>query len=329
MKALVTGATGFIGSHVADQLHEKGYEVRCTIRKTSNLRWLKEKPYELVESSLSDPESLEKAVEGVDYIVHIAGLTAARDYEGFLKGNRDGTKNLVDAALKKAPDIKRFLFMSSQTVAGPSPSLEEPVTEEMPDRPLTAYAKSKIAAEKEVLKAADKMPITIARPPAVYGPRDTAIFPVFQAVNGGIGTLIGMQPKYLSLIHGIDLARGTVECLESEKAEGELYYISSEEFYTWNQLIDLIQKATGRKLVIRLKLPHFLVLGAAGMSEFFGRFQKKPPVFNYEKGVDFIQNYWTCSVEKAKNDFGWRQKISIEEGIENTVQWYKYHGWMK
>jgi nucleoside-diphosphate-sugar epimerase len=329
MKALVTGATGFIGSHTADQLHEKGYEVRCTIRKTSNLRWLRNKPYELAEASLSDPESLEKAVEGVDYIIHIAGLTAAKDYNEFLRGNRDGTANLINAALKKAPNLKRFLYMSSQTCAGPSQSHDHPVTEDMPDHPLTAYAKSKIAAEEKVWKAADKMPVTIVRPPAVYGPRDTAIFPVFQAVNGGIGTLIGMKPKYVSLIHGQDLARGTIECLESDNTVNEMYYISSEDFYTWNQLIDLMQKAAGRKSVLRLKLPHFIVLAAAGMSQFFGRFQKKPPVFNYEKGIDFIQSYWTCSVEKAKKDFGWQQKISIEEGIENAVRWYKDQGWMK
>ncbi|MFP4528457.1 MAG: NAD-dependent epimerase/dehydratase family protein [Candidatus Kapaibacterium sp.] len=329
MKALVTGATGFIGSHVADQLLGRGYEVRCTIRKTSSLRWLKDKPIELVEASLSDKASLIKAVEGVDYIVHIAGLTAARNYEEFLLGNRDCTRNLVEAATEAAPGLKRFLFMSSQTVAGPSPAFDRPVTEDQPARPLTAYAKSKLAAEEEVRKASGRIPITIVRPPAVYGPRDTAIYPVFQAVNRGVGTLIGMKPKYVSLIHGADLARGTIDCLESDKTVGEMYYISSEQFYTWPQLIGWMQQAAGAKVVVKLKLPHFLVLAAAGMSEFFGRFQKKPPVFNYEKGIDFIQSFWTCSVGKARRDFGWQQKISAEEGIHDTVGWYKEQGWMK
>ncbi len=328
MKALVTGATGFVGSHVADKLLEKGYEVRCIARKSSNLRWLENKNIEIVTASLDDKSSLEKAVEGVDYVYHIAGLTFARNYEEFLKGNRDATKNLLEVVHKKAPNIKRFLFVSSQTVVGPSKSLDNPIDETTPRNPITSYGKSKKAAEDEVLNYQGKLPFTIVRAPAVYGPRDTAIFDIFRAAKAGIGTMVGFNKKYISLIHSDDLSRGIIQATESEKAINQIYFISSEEFYNWKQLIDVIAKTMDKKFILKIRLPHWLVLSVAALSEFFGKFSKKPPVFNYEKGIDFIQDYWTCSTQKAVEELGYKQMMSLEAGMKNTVEWYKANKWL-
>lgn len=328
VKALVTGATGFIGSHVADKLLAKGIEVRCIARKTSNLRWLKDKPIEIIEASLTDPQSLLKAVEDVDYIYHIGGLTAAKDYDEFLKGNRDATKYLIEAASIHAPNLKRFLFVSSQTAVGPSPSFDKPIDENTVRNPITSYGKSKKEAEDEVMKFKGKIPFTIVRAPAVYGPRDTAIYDIFKAAKSGVGVLIGFKPKYVSLIHSDDLSRGIIQAAESENSIDQTYFISSEEFYTWNRVMPVIQKALGKSFMLKLKLPHFLILSLAGLSEFFGKFSSKPPVFNYEKGIDFIQNYWTCSTEKAKKDFGYKQEMTLEEGMQDTVNWYKQNGWL-
>src|SRR5210317_1435229 len=147
MKVLVTGATGFLGSHIADILKERGHEVVCIVRKTSNLRWVENKGYKLVEASLSDIHTLEKIVEGIDIIIHSAGLTAAKSMEDFVRANLNGTKNLYEAARKHAPHLKRFLHVSSQTAVGPSKSLEEISTEESEMNPLTSYGKSKKMAE--------------------------------------------------------------------------------------------------------------------------------------------------------------------------------------
>lgn len=328
MKVLVTGATGFIGSHVADKLLAKGYDVRCIARKTSNLRWLDGKNFEIVEASLDNPESLIKAVEGVDYVYHVAGLTFARNYEEFLKGNRDATANLISVVEKHAPNIKRFLFVSSQTVAGPAKSLYEPVDETTPRNPITSYGRSKKEAEDVVLSYKDKIPFTIVRAPAVYGPRDTAIYDIFRTVKMGLGTMVGFRDKYISLIHSEDLSRGIIEAAESEKTKDEIYFVSSEEFYTWKQLINIIAEKMNKKFVLKIRLPHFIVLTVAAISEFLGKFSDKPPVFNYEKGIDFIQDYWICSTEKAKRDFGYRQMMSIEDGMQNTIEWYKQNKWL-
>jgi nucleoside-diphosphate-sugar epimerase len=328
MIAFVTGATGFVGSFVAEELLRRGYTVRCLTRPTSSLQWLKGLPVERATGSLADEASLVKAVEGADVVVHIAGLTAARNREEFFQGNHIGTKNLLNATLQAAPNLKRFLNLSSLTVCGPAPSLDRPVLESDPCRPLTAYGESKKAAEDEVNALQDKLPVTIVRAPAVYGQRDTAIFDYFKTVSRGLSALIGFDDKRLSLIHAEDLARGVVDAVESPKAIGETYFIADEPFYSWPQITDVTVRALGKKGVLTLRLPHAVVMGVAGVSEFFGKFSSKPPVFNYEKGLDFIQSYWIGSVEKAKRDFGYTSQIGLEAGISKTIQWYQEQKWL-
>ena len=149
MVVFITGATGFVGSFVAEECLRRGYTVRCLTRATSSLQWLEGLPVERAVGSLADTASLEKAVAGADIIIHIAGLTAARNREEFFQGNHIGTKNLLEAALKAAPNLKRFLHLSSLTVCGPAESLRRPTLESDPCKPLTAYGESKKAAEDE------------------------------------------------------------------------------------------------------------------------------------------------------------------------------------
>ncbi|GBD06385.1 3 beta-hydroxysteroid dehydrogenase/Delta 5--_4-isomerase [bacterium HR21] len=328
MTVLVTGATGFIGSHLVDALLERGLPVRCIVRRQSNRRWLEGKPVELVEASLTEPDSLPRAVAGVEVVYHVAGLIAARSFEEFLRGNRDATANLITALLRHAPNLRRFVFLSSLAAVGPAASLAEPVTEETPPHPLTAYGKSKRAAEEVVLSAAAELPVTIVRPPAVYGPRDAATLPFFRSVRFGIAPLIGFRTKYLSLIHVRDLVHGILLAAEAECAVGRTYFISSEEFYTWEQLVEAAREALGRRRVVRLRVPHALVMGLATVAEVAGWVSRRPPVFDFEKGRDIIQPYWICSTERARTELGYRQRIGLAEGMFETVCWYREHGWL-
>lgn len=328
MKAFITGATGFIGSHVAEKLVARNIEVRCLARKTSDLKWLKGLPVELVEGSLSSADSLLKAVEGCDIVYHIAGLTAARSEEEFLRGNRDGTRNLVDAVLKAAPGIQRFVHVSSLAAVGPATALSAPADEKTPLHPITAYGRSKAAAEEVVMSVRDRLPITIVRPPAVYGERDSAILTFFQSVAKGLVPLIGFSEKHVSLVHSDDLSRGIVEAGLSANTVGKSYFVSSDEYYTWTQIGKVTAEVMGLRSPLTIKLPHALVMGIAGISGFFGRFSAKPPVLDYEKGLDIIQDYWVCSTEAAHRDFGYRQQVSLRDGIRRTVEWYKQQGWL-
>lgn len=327
MKVLLTGATGFIGSHVAEILVGKGYDVYCLTRKTSSMQWLTSPHIRTVEGSLGSEESLYKAVADAGMVFHIAGLTSARNRTEFFQGNQGGTRNLLNAVLKTAPNLEHFVHVSSLAAVGPAVSLHQPVDETTPYHPITAYGESKKAAEEEVLAERSRLPVTIVRPPAVYGPRDTAILTFFQTVNRGIAPLIGFADKHVSLIHSADLARGIVMAGESERSIGESYFISSNRFYTWSEVSRVTGTALNKRL-LTLKLPHGLVKAIAGMSGFLGRFASKPPVLNYEKGLDMIQPYWICSHEKAERDFGYRQEVSIEDGVADTVDWYIKQGWL-
>lgn len=328
MKILVTGATGFIGSHLVDYLIELGYDVKATIRKTSNLQWLKDKNIELVETNLNSLEDTSKAVRDVDYIYHIAGLVAAKNYREFLKANRDATETLLKACEIANPHLQRFVLVSSQTVAGPSSSLENPQTEDDIPTPITSYGKSKLEGEKVAISFMDKLPITIVRPPAVYGPRDTAIKDIFKLANKGIAPLVGLDDKFVSLIYIKDLIQGIVLAGESNISEGQIYFITSHQFYSWNEIMDTMKIALNKKRLLKIRIPNTLVLAIAGISDLFGRFSDKPPVFDYEKGIDFVQKYWICSPEKARRDLDFVSEISLEDGLTETAEWYKFMNWI-
>ncbi len=328
MLALVTGATGFIGSHLADILLEKGYDVRCLVRKTSSLQWLEGKNVTRVEGSLDKPETLIEAVRDADIIFHVAGLTSARNAEEFMRGNRDATRNILQIAERYAPNIQRFAHVSSQAVCGPASSPQNPTTEEMPCLPITTYGKTKLAAEEVVHSFASKLPITIVRPPAVYGQRDTAVLTVFQTVAKGIVPLIGFDKKLVSFAHGLDVARGVIESAESKNTIGQTYFVSSDEFYTWEQINEVIMQALGKSFAFNIRLPHSLVFAIAGVVGAFGKLSSKPPVLNYEKGRDITRSFWICSTAKAHRDFGYQQKISLEDGIRQTIDWYKFNKWL-
>jgi dihydroflavonol-4-reductase len=328
VKALVTGGTGFIGSHLVDELLTRNYSVVCTYRKTSDLRWLLNKKVELIETDLSDIDSIKNAIDGVDIIFHVAGSVRALDYQGFLQGNLAPTKNIIDAVLTSKIELKRFVYVSSQTVAGPAPSPDAPLDENTICNPITDYAKSKKAAEDFVIQNKDELPITIIRPPGVFGPRDTAIFSLFKIISLRVAPHFGFTEKYVSLINGMDLSRGIAMSAVSEKTIGEIYYLAYDEYFSYSELFSYVRKALGQRKTLDIKLPESLVLTVGYITEFFGRITKSPPVFNYDKAKDFIQEYWICKSDKAKRDFGFEAKIGMEEAIKKTVNWYIKQGWI-
>ncbi len=328
MKVLVTGATGFVGSFVVDELLKQGAEVAYIARASSNHRWMKDKPVQLYEGSLFDPRSLQKAVESVDIIVHVAGQISGKNEEDFYRGNVLVTRNLLDAVRTYRPSLERFVHISSQAVCGPSESADSPVTEETTPRPITAYGRTKLKAEETVLSLKDELPISIVRPPVVYGPRDEATLSFFRLVHRGIAPLIGFDEKYVSMIHARDLAIGIVRVATNPVAIGQTYFITSAEHYGWQQIANVAAAVLGRRKLIRLHIPHPVVVAIAATVGGLGRFAKKPPVVDMDKGRDFTQKYWTSSGEKARRELGFKPEISLNEGILETITWYKEHKWL-
>jgi nucleoside-diphosphate-sugar epimerase len=324
--AVVTGANGFVGSHLIDNLLNKGWKVRCIVRKSSNLKWLDKKNIEIYDCGLFDKDGLRKALKDANYIFHVAGVVKSKTKEGYFTGNVETTRNLLDVALENTSSIKKFLVVSSQTVTGPS-TKDKPVDEKSVCNPITTYGRSKLEEENLVLTYKDKLPITICRAPAVYGERDTEIFIYFQTFNKGLTTTIGFNKKELSLIHAIDLVEGFYLAAISEKSNGQIYFISSEKFYTWEEINSITSKVLNKKPII-IKVPHFLVYTIAAIAQFFAMFSGKPATLNIEKAKDITQQFWTCDTSKAIKDLGYRQKITIEEGIKRTCAWYKDMKWI-
>ncbi|GMR25556.1 MAG: NAD(P)-dependent oxidoreductase [Ignavibacteria bacterium] len=324
--AVVTGSNGFVGSHLVDLLLEKDFSVRCIVRESSNLKWLEGKDVEIYKCGLFDKEGLATALKDADYIYHVAGVVKSKTKEGYYTGNVETTRNLLEVARENSSNLKRFLIVSSQTVSGPSFD-GKPVNEESDYRPLTTYGKSKYEEEKLTLSYSDKLPITICRAPAVYGERDTEIFIYFQNFAKGITTKIGFDKKILSLIHVDDLVDGFYKASMSEKAKGEIYFISSEKFYSWDEINSITSKVLNKK-VIKILVPHTVVYMIAAIAQFFSLFSSKAATLNLEKAKDLVQHAWICDTSKAMRDFDYRQNISIEEGIKRTCEWYKEMGWI-
>jgi nucleoside-diphosphate-sugar epimerase len=324
--AVVTGASGFVGSHLADFLLSKNFEVRCVVRNSSSLRWLEGKDFKIFDCGLFDKKGLREAFNGANYIFHVAGVVKAKNEEGYFKGNVEATKILLEVAEEMKESIKKFLVVSSQTVSGPSLD-GQPVNEETECNPLTTYARSKLKQEQVVLGYKDIIPVTICRGPAIYGERDTEIFIYFQVFNRGLTTMIGFDKKELSLLHVADLVEGLYLAAISGKSNGEIYFISSEKFYTWDEVGDITSKVLNKK-AIRIRIPHFVVFIVAAFAQFFAMFSSKPATLNIEKAKDLTQRFWICDTSKAVKDLGYRQKVSVEEGIKRTCEWYKEMKWI-
>lgn len=324
--AVITGGTGFVGSHLVDLLLSKGYEVWCIVRKSSNTKWLNGKNVKLLDCGLNDKNELLKVIKDVDYIFHVAGVVKSKTKEGYFLGNVETTKNLLETVIENKINLKRFVVVGSLTATGPS--LDGiPVNEQSPCNPITTYGKSKLEEEKLALSYKERIPITICRAPAVYGQRDTEIFIYFKSFSKGLTTLIGFDEKKLSLIHVIDLVEGIHQSALSEKSIGEVYFISSEEFYTWEQINNITARIFNKKPFV-IRIPHFVVYLISAVAQFFSYFSSKAATLNIEKAKDLTQKYWICDTSKAKEHFNYKQKVSIEEGITQTIKWYKEQGWI-
>lgn len=326
MIAVVTGGTGFVGSHLVDLLLLKGYEVRCIVRKTSDLKYLNGKDVKIFDCGLYDKEALEEILKDTDYLYHVAGVVRSKTKAGFFKGNVDTTKTLLEVIAKVNPGIKRVVIVSSLTACGPSLN-GKPCDEETIPNPITTYGKSKLAEEELAKGFMDKISITICRAPAIYGEREADIYAMFKGVKQGVMTLVGFNEKTLSLIHGRDFVQGIYKAANSEKSIGQIYFISSEEIYNWDTVSTAMEKAVGKK-ALRIKIPHFIIYIIGGISHFFNYFSSKPATFNLEKAKDFVQTNWTCDTSKAKRDFEYSQEISLDEGMKSTVEWYRDNNWL-
>jgi len=320
MNALVTGATGFIGSHLCEELARRGHKVTCLIREKSNLKWIENIDLKIITGDCEKIESLYDAVDGVDYVFHLAGLTKACSEDEFFCANVLGTENLIKAVAEKNPELKRFIFISSLAAVGPSKN-GSPLKEEADPQPVSSYGKSKLEAENAVLKYKQSIPVTILRPSAVYGPRDRDLFVFFKILKKGIFPDWGKC--YYSLLYVDDLIQGIILAAENKKAEGEIYFLSDSKFYTNEEIMKAISSAFGIKAV-RLRVPKCIMPFFAYIGERINR----QGIINRDKMSELSHSHWICDTTKAREDLGFMPKVSIKEGMKWTADWYRIHRWL-
>lgn len=327
MKAFITGATGFVGSHLADKLKASGFEVMCLKRKTSSTKWLDGKGFEYIEGDLFSNDALEKAIEKTDYVFHVAGIVKSVNKEGFYKGNHEATKNLLEITKKVNPGIKKFVHISSQAACGPAIGIDS-VDERTIPNPITTYGISKLKAEEEVNRFSSDFPVTIVRPPAVYGPRDTEIFIYFQTFSKGLNSVIGFDKKYLSLVYVEDLVDGIMLSAQNDAANGQTYFVCMDEPYNWDEIGAVTSKILGKK-AFKVKVPHSVVYTVGYIAETIASLSGKAATLNVEKCKDITQLRWVCSNAKAKSELGFKAKYTLEESFMKTINWYKEMKWIQ
>ena len=321
-RVLVTGASGFIGSHLAEALLKRGYEVWALVRRGSRRRWLPE-GVKVWEGSLNEVPSLPPDLH---HLFHLAGLTRARRPREFFIVNAEGTRRLL-LVLKEGGGIGgRFIYLSSLAAAGPCrPDL--PRREDDPPQPVSPYGRSKLEGERHVLEFKDAFSVTILRPSAVYGPRDDYMWEYFRTVAKGVFPVLGGKERWISLCYVGDLVEAIILAAEVPHPSGEIFFISDGQRYPLHFVTDMVASLLGRR-VRRIRVPEVVARIVAWASEGWGRLRGRAVPFNRNKCMEALQEAWLCDIGKAREILKFSPRYPLKEGLRITLQWYKREGWL-
>lgn len=357
MKILITGASGFIGSFLAERALAEGMDVWAGVRATSSRQYLGDPRLHFTELDFSDGHALRDACEqakrefgGWDVVVHAAGITKSLLKSAFFSVNYDGTRRLVNA-LREADIVpEQFIYLSSLSVLGaikerrtarhaaPDPfgsdgssgELREVVYEEMTAAdmpvPATAYGLSKIAAET-FLQTINEFPWLIFRPTGVYGPRERDYFLMAKSIASHVDFAVGFRPQEITFIYVKDLVSAVMAAIHRGVTH-KIYMLSDGRTYSSRAFSRLLQEAMGVRRVVRITAPLWLLHAVCAAEETVGQLTAKAPTLNLDKYKILKQRNWQCDVRPAALDLAFRPEYDLRRGVEETVAWYKEHHWI-
>jgi len=340
-RMLVTGATGFVGSNLVAHLRKQDRPVRCLVRDKSRTALLEELGAELVRGTLNDQESLDRAVAETEVVFHLAGRTRALSSHEFFADNAEGTRRVVEAcAAQQKPPV--LVLVSSMAAGGPSlPGT--PRREADDDRPVSDYGRSKLAAERAASGLSGEVPISILRPPIIFGPRDRSCLTIFQGVKSlRLHPVPGFRKFPVSIVHVADLCEALVRIAERgervaaqqngssdgapDSSKGK-YYIAAERTIKYGELGSLAGQALGcATLVLPLPKAFFWLVG--GSIEIVGQIRRRPAVLGIDKIREAVATGWECSDEKLRRELGYQPTLPLEQRFAETAAWYREQGWL-
>jgi len=327
MRVLLTGANGFVGSHVLDELRRNQIPVVALLRPTSNRSFIADQAthIEVRTGGIDDPGSLDSALEGVTHVIHCAGATKALTATGFFAVNHLGTRNVVAAVKRRGTQIQRFVHISSLAAAGPATS-ERPKSEHDEAQPVSDYGRSKLAAEREVQDRCE-CDWTIIRPPAVYGPRDREFLRLFRAVKSHFLPRFAGGRQQLTLVYVEDLAAAIVATLTHPKASRQIFFVGSRDVVTSSELAQSVatESATWS---IPLPLPNAVLWLACHWAGLVSQTTGKASVLSPQKYAELKAPGWVCDVSKLKAAIGLECRTALREGVTKTRDWCRAHGWL-
>jgi nucleoside-diphosphate-sugar epimerase len=316
-KILITGASGFIGSFLIEEALNKGYEVWAGIRATSSKEYLRDKRITFIDFDFSDKIKLKEQIREHtfqygqwEYIIHNAGVTKCLNPNDFEKVNYLFTRNFIEALQETEAIPEKFIFMSSLSASHPE----------------TAYGKSKRKAE-QFLETQTVFPFIILRPTGVYGPRDKDYFLLLKTIKNGLDLAAGLEVQKLTFIYVKDLAKAAFLALESSFFN-KTYFVTDGDIYSDKEYTQIAKEVLGKKWVIKIRIPLFVLKIVSVITEMFSKLTRKPSTLNRDKYKIMKQRDWTCDISPLEQDLDFRADYKLKRGIQESVNWYYTNGWM-
>jgi dihydroflavonol-4-reductase len=320
-KALITGSTGFIGSHLVEALTKRNWDISCLIRPKSRPGILSQFPVRIVHGDVDDIPSLEEAVQGQDYVFHVAARIRSAPKKVYNLANFIFTVNLAQTCLNVNPGLKRFVFISSIAAAGPSqPGTSSDETSVC--APTSEYGRSKLRAENALCGLWDRLPVTIIRPPNVYGPRQLETELIIKIIKKRIVPLLKDETGRTSLIYIKDLVDGIIQASLSSRAAGQIYYLTDGVNHSWKNII-LTNKDQILGTSLFFPFPEKVIYLAAWLADMLNTTGLYKVLFGRRILKVMLQTPWLFSPNKAERDFGFKSKYSLQKGMKETLTYYK------
>jgi dihydroflavonol-4-reductase len=323
---LLTGATGFLGSHILDRLLERGVETTCLVRPSSDASGLEARGVALRRACMAGPSAeLEAAVAGHATVIHAAGAIRALSTQAFLDANAGVTEALALACLASAPTTPRFVQVSSVGATGPAP-LGSSLTEDQPPTERTDYGRSKWEAEQRLLAMRDRLPVVILRPTAIFGPRDKEMLTVLKmAGTGWLPAFAGPDQVY-NLAHVDDIVRGVLRGCDPSLPSGSVFLLGGPQEHSAADLARALGQVLERPVRL-LPLPRALLWSVALVSELWAAMLRRPAMLNRQKIPELTGN-WSLDLSQAREGMGHEPTVLLEDGLRATVRWYRQRGWL-